>query len=322
MDRRHYLRIGLSLACCSAIAGCLDEVDATVGSDDESDVDVADRTGERALARAVGRLNDAALALETDDLESEGAAFDPEEPRELLAAAREFLETAATELEDDRRPDVDELRAYADVLEALVDVTETVTDETHEEDVDAVSDAIADRRLEDASETVDELAETFDRADDRFDTAVSDLESLDADRLAALSIVDLAEIESGASALGDVLASTIALVTALESTVGGYECLKRGEAHDENEEYERAEESFRDAEAAFAAATTSLEDGREDAPTGLESHFETGLCQNASLASAADHFVAAAEAATNRDPHTARRRRDDAETALESVEDC
>lgn len=322
MDRRHYLRAGLSLACCSAIAGCLDEVDAAVGSGDESDVDVADRTGERALARAVGRLNDAALALDPDDLESEEAAFDPEEPRELLAAAREYLETAAIELEEDRRVDADELRAYADVLEALVDVTETVTDDAHEEDVDDVSDAIADRRLGDASSVVDDLVETFDRTDERFDAAVSDLESLDADRLAALSIVDLPEIESGASALGEVLASTIALVTALESTVEGYECLERGEAHDENEEYERAKESFLDAEAAFDASTTSLEDGRGNAPTGLESHFETGLCQNASLASAADHFVAAAEAATNRDPHTARQRRDDAETALESVEDC
>ncbi|WP_306055052.1 hypothetical protein [Natronococcus wangiae] len=322
MDRRQYLRTGFSLACCSVIAGCLDEVDAATGSDDGADVEVTDRTGERALARAVGRLNDAALALEVDDLEEDEGTFDPAEPRELLAAARAYLETAAAELEDDRQPDVDELRAYASVLEALVDVAETVTDDAHEDDVDDVTDAIADGRLEEASETVDDLAGTFDRTEKRFDTTESDLESLDADRLDALSIVDLAEIEAGASTLGDVLASMVALVTALESTVEGYECLERGEERTDAEEYERATESFLEAREAFAASTATLEDGRADAPTGLEPHFETGLCQNDHLETAADHFVAATEATTDRDPHTARRRREDAEAALESVDYC
>ncbi|TYL39840.1 hypothetical protein CV102_06030 [Natronococcus pandeyae] len=322
MDRRQYLRAGVALACSVSVAGCLDEVDAAAGSDDETDVEVTDRTGERALSRAVGRLNDAALALEVDDLEDDESAFDPEEPRELLADAREFLETAAAELEDDRQPEVDELRAYATVLEGLVDVAETVTDDAHEEDLDDVSEAITERELEAASETVDDLTETFDRAEERFDAAEADLDSLDADRLDALSIVDLAEIESGAEALGDVLASLIALVTALESTVEGDECLERGEEHADDDEHERARESFLDAEDAFAASTESLEDGREDTPAGLDSQFETGLCQNGHLETAARQFVAAAEATMDRDPHTARQRREDAEAALERVEDC
>jgi hypothetical protein len=320
MDRRHCLRAGLSLACCSVLVGCLDEVDATVGSDDGGDVEVTDRTGERVLSRAVGRLNDAALALDVDAAESEGEAFDPAPARDLLADARTSLETAATELESDRQEEVDELRAYADVLEALVDVTTVVTDESHEDDVDDVSVAIEERRLEDASSTVDDLSTTFDRADDRFEAAESDLAALDDETLAGLSVVDLAEIESGMATLADVLGSMIALVGALESTVEGYECLERGEDHADDEEYERAKASFLDAEEAFAESTKVLEDGRADAPTELESQFETGLCQNDHLETAAGHFVAATEATVDRDPYTARDRRVAAEEAIEATE--
>lgn len=325
MDRRQFLRTGLSLTCCLTLVGCLDEVDVAIGSSDDSDetADAPDRTGERALARSVGRLNEAALALDVgDELEDGEGEFDPETPRESITSAREFLDTAAAELGADRQSDVDELRAYAAVLEALIDVAATITDDRLEDDIDAVSDAIADERLEEASATVDEIDETLAGATERFDAVESGLEELDEDRLAALSIVDLAEIEPGVSALDGVLASMTALVTAFESTVEGYECLERGEEYTDDDEYERARESFLEGESAFAASTTILEDGRADAPSGLETHFAVGLCRNDHLETAADHFVAASEAAMDRDRSAARRRRDDAEAALAAAEDC
>lgn len=324
MNRRQYLRAGTALACCATSAGCLDKLDAAVGSNDDESVDnVPDRTGERALARSVGRLNEAALALDVgSDLEAGAVEFDPEGPREHITAAREFLDTAAEELGSDRRPDIDELRSYASVLETLVDVTATVTDNRLESDIDAVSAAIRDGQIEEASTTVDDLVRTFEEAEQRFGTAESNLEVLDGDRLEALSVVDLEKVESGMSALGGVLASMVALVTALESTLGGYDSLERGKNRADDGAYESAKGAFTEAESAFTASTTTLEGGRDGAPAALESYFERGLCRNEHLTDAAEDFTASAEAAMNRDRITARKRRNEAEEAVEAANEC
>ena len=143
MNRRQYLslaRTGAGVVTLATMAGCLEDLP---GSDSTTSVPVDDRTGERELDRAVGALNEAAFALLVeDDLEEPTAVeFDPAEPSDSIATARDHLETAASEL-DDRGEDIERLRTYADVLERLVGVTETVTDETIEADVEAAFGAI------------------------------------------------------------------------------------------------------------------------------------------------------------------------------------
>lgn len=317
MDRRQYLRAALAIGCSSAVAGCFDRVDAATGSDDDSDLEVADRSGERALARSAGRLNEATYAFEADS-DLDAGAFDPSDAEDLLADARESLEDAAHAGEDDA--DVEELRAYAAVLEALLAVAETVTDDRLEADAEAIPDAMAERRLKDASATVGNLNDRIGDAADRLERATADLAALEADRLTARSVVDPAELEPGVSKLEDVVAALAALMTGFGSTIEGYESLECGRERSEDGEYERAREAFSEAERAFESATERLEDGQQGGPETLDSRFETERRRNAHLERAAAGFVAATDATLERDPGTARSRRDDAEAELEAAD--
>ncbi|MDG5819995.1 hypothetical protein [Natronococcus sp. A-GB7] len=314
MDRRQYLGAALAFGCSSALAGCFDRVDAATGSDAD-DLEVADRSGERALARSAGRLNEATYAFEADS-NLENGEFDPSGAETLLATARESLEDAAEAGEDD----VDELRAYAAVLEALLAVAETVTDDGLETDAETIPDAMAERRLENAAATVGDLDDRVDGADDRLEEAVAGLDALDADRLTARSVVDPAELEPGVAKLEDVVGALAALVAGFEATIEGYESLECGRERSEDGEHERAREAFREAERTFEAATKRLEDGQPRAPATLDSRFETELRRTAHLERAAAGFVAATGATLERDPVTARNSRDDAEAELEAAD--
>ncbi|WP_265109596.1 hypothetical protein [Halosolutus halophilus] len=320
MDRRRYLARAGGLGVIAVAAGCL------ASDSDGTDRAAADRTGERALERAVGKLNQAALALgeDLDGVEDPvEASFDADEPRDLIATAREHLGTAATALDDDRRPDVAELRSYADVLEGLVDVADTIADDALADDVETVTAAIAeDGRIEDAIRIVDERNADLHGASDRLDEAESDLETLDADRLDELSIVDLEEIENGVAALDGVLSSMLTLGSGYETMLDGYESLEGGGAAAEDGNYEGAADEFEAAESAFGTSRADFDDGVADAPSGLVSYFETARCQSEALETAAGHFASSATAAANGDLLTAERRRAEGEAALEDAADC
>lgn len=320
MNRRQYLaRAGVSLGAVS-LAGCLE----SLGGDDGDDVDVTDRTGERELDRAVGQLNDAALALrDAGNLEDpEDDAFDAAEPRDHLEQSDEHLSTAESEL-DGREDDLDELRTYAAVLETLIDTTAVVADETLTEDVDAVTAALeGDGDLESAQETIDERTATLEEAESAYDEATSELMALDADRLSGLSVIDLEEVESGAVQLGDVLSAQSALASGYDDVLAGYEHLERGQERSDDGDYEGAETAFTDAESAFGTASETFDGGKGDAPASLRSHFETALCQSGQLEDAAANFAESSAAAADRDPGTAQSRKNDAEDALEEARAC
>ncbi len=301
-------------------AGCL------ASESDGPDRAADDRTGDRALERAVGELNRAALALDEglDGVEdSEAVDFDAAEPRDLIASAREHLETAATALPDDSQPDVAELRAYADVLDGMLDVAVTITDDTLADDIEAVTAAIeADGRIQEATRTVDERNATLETAADRLDGAETTLDALDGDRLADLSIVDLARVEEGLDALADVLGSMATLGSGYDAMLEGYASLDRGRTAAEDRSHETAIEEFEAAESAFETAMAAFDDGAAAAPSGLVSYFETARCQGDTLETAAGHFEAASNAAASGDTLTARRRREDGEAALEDAAAC
>lgn len=322
MNRRQYLvRAGAGAGTLTALAGCLGDSESP---DSDAGDDVADRTGQRALDRATGKLNEAALLLQVDDSidDSEDIDFDPAEPNALIDDARDHLETAAAELDEDRQSDVEGLRTYADILAGLVVVTETITDETLGDDVETVSAAIdGDGDLEDASDTLDERTARLEATQTRYDEAAADFEAFDKDRFEDLARIDYADLEDGIATLGDVLGSLSTLGDGFESMLDGYEDLEQGRTHLEDERYEQAETAFVDAESDFAAATAVFV-GDEEPPAGLESDFETAICQSRNLADAADAFADGAAAAAAGDPLTAKQRQEDAELALEDARDC
>lgn len=319
MNRRQYLARTGCLAV-AVTAGCLGS-----RSEDGSERTADDRTGDRALERAVGELNRAALALnEADGLENpDEVEFDADEPVDLIAAALEYLETAEAELDADREPDIEELRTYAGVLEELVKVTDTIADDTLEDDVEAVTAAIEDDgSIEVAIETISERNATFAAAHDRLDEAETELDGLDADRLEKLSIVDLEAIEDGAVTLDNVLSSMLTLGSGYDTMLDGYESLEAGEDEADAENHEQAIDEFETAESSFETAAQTASDGLETAPEGLVSYFETAQCQNNALADAAGHFRASSDAALSGDRLTASEEREQGEAALADAEDC
>ncbi|APW97129.1 hypothetical protein CHINAEXTREME_04805 [Halobiforma lacisalsi AJ5] len=327
LHRRQYLARSAAALGTASLAGCLDELaDDDPGGDDGGEADVPDRTGERALDRAVGELNNAALALDVGEVDDpDDLEFDPGEPRDHLDTARDHLDTAEAELED-RDDDIEALRRYADVLAALIDVTETIADDSLEADIDAVNEALSeeDSDIETARDILDERTADLGTAADRYDEAMAGLEALSADRLEELSIVDLDEVEAGAERLGAVLDSLRTLGGGYESILDGAEHLERGQDEADERNHEEAEAAFRTAEEAFEAATGTLtgDGGKADAPDGLVSYFETALCQSRNFADAADSFAAASAAAADGDVIDARDHRDEAEDALEEANDC
>lgn len=320
LDRRQYLtRTGAGVGALAALAGCLDDV-----TGDDGDGDVDDRTGERALDRAVGTLNDAAMALEVEDGQTEdpeAVEFDPAAPRESIADARSHLETAAEEFGTDRQSDVETLRTYADVLEALVDVTASVTDDQFA-DADAdVSSAIDEEGdPEAADEIVDDLVAELETARSRYDDAVADFEDLDAEQFEALARIDYDDLEEGIDRLGVTLDGLSTLIDGYDAILDGYVDLEEGEDYYDDGDYDEAETSFEAAETAFDRATTTLEG--TSPPDDLASYFETATCQSTHLSDAADAFADAVAAADSGDPFTADERRNEGEEAVDRARDC
>ena len=322
MNRRQYLtRTGATVAALAATAGCLDDLP---GSDSTDSVPVEDRTGERELDRAVGDLNEAALALfAADDFEEPAEIeFDSAEPTARIESARERLETAADELDADRESEVELLRTYAAVLERLVAVTETVTDETLEDDVETVFDAIGDGDddLEEASATIDARTEEFATAETRHAEAASDVDGFD-DGFEELARIDPAELEDGIATLGDVVDSFVTLGGGLESLLDGYERLQAGRDHMENEAYGEAEPAFDEAESTLESATATLESD-EEPPAGIVEHVETAICKSEHLTDAASSFGEGATATAEGDRVAAQRHRDAGDRSLEAARDC
>ncbi|MFD1565450.1 hypothetical protein ACFR99_18085 [Haloarchaeobius amylolyticus] len=328
MNRRQYLArtgaAGVSTGLIASLAGCLDGLP---GSSEGSDVEVSDRTGQRALDRAAGRLNKAAQSL--NDLEGlenpEEVEFDPTEPRAHLDAAREHLETAETELGDDRAADVETLRSYADALDGLLSVTVTVTDETIADDIDAVNAALEEEGdLEKANGIVDARYTKISDASHRHTQVDATITEIDDERLADLAGIELADLEDGAATLGDVVTSLETLAGAYDMTIDddeGYGALEHGQSHVDDGEYEAAQDEFETAETTFATSLSQLEDGRAEAPEGLADYFETAICQNRHLTEAAAAFADGAAAAADGDP-AARTYQSKGETELEAVRNC
>jgi len=328
MNRRQYLArtgtAGVSAGLIASLAGCLDGLP---DSSEGSDVEVSDRTGQRALDRAAGSLNTAAQSLEElEGLEDpETVEFDPAEPREHLETARDHLETAETELGDDRAADIETLGSYASALDGLISVTVSVTDDTLADDIDAVNAALEEQGdLERANEIVDTRYENLSSARQRYDQVDATVADIDGDRLTELSGVKLADLEDGATALGDAVTALEMLTEAYDRTLDadeGYGALERGRTESENGDYEAAQAEFETAEATFSTSLDQLEDGRSDAPEGLADDFDTAICQNRHLTDAATAFGDGAAAAADGDP-AARTYQSEGEAELDAVGNC
>ncbi|ELZ07040.1 hypothetical protein [Natrialba aegyptia] len=333
MNRRQQLAQlgGVGLA---ALAGCLD----TFRSDDATVV-VADRTGQRALDRAIGRLNEVAIELgtQTDETfdrgvqESTETAFDPTPYYETIDTARSALDTAATELEADRQPDVKTGREYADSLEELVSVTATVSDDELSAEIEEVGTVFegageetddTETDLEQATTTIEDRTALLDEAQTTHETARTSIDGLDEDRFEALPTIDLDRLTDGLSTLGTILDAQTALAGSYGDLLDGYAALEAGREFIDDGGYQEAEASFVDAESAFTAGRKTVAESRDEAPTELAASFETAHCQSSHLQSAAAAFTEAAAAADNGNYLTAREYQDEADEALAAAGDC
>lgn len=333
MNRRQQLAQlgGVGLA---ALAGCLD----TFRSDDATVV-VADRTGQRALDRAIGRLNEVAIELgtQTDENLDRGAqestetAFDPTPHYETIDTARSALDTAADELEADRQSDVKTGREYADSLEALVSVTATVSDDELSAEIEEVGTVFeeADEEtddtetdLEQATTTIEDRTALLDEARTTHETARTSIDGLDDARFEALPTIDLDRLTDGLSTLGTVLDAQTALAGSYGDLLDGYAALEAGREFIDDGAYQEAEAAFADAESAFTAGRKTVAESRDEAPAELEASFETAHCQSSHLQSAAAAFAEAAAAADNGNYLTAQERQDEADESLGAAGDC
>ncbi|QLK24713.1 hypothetical protein HYG81_11340 [Natrinema zhouii] len=329
MNRRQYLTrtvaAGASTGTLAGLAGCLGGLTDT---SDANEVTVSDRTGERALSRAAGSLNKAAQSLdELEGLENpEDIDFDPQKPHNHLSAAREHLDTAESELGDDRESDIETLRSYADAVDGLITVTATITDDTLADDIEAVNAVLEEEGdLEEANETVDDRNETVTGARERHEEVTATIDAIDGDRLAELSGIDLADLEDGAATLGDAVISLETLTRTYDATLDGddgYGALERGREYADDGEYEAAQAEFETAEATFAASLDRLEAGRSEAPEGFVDYFETASCQNGHLRDAAGAFAESAAAAADRNPVAAESYKKQGEDSLDAVGSC
>ncbi|ELZ02949.1 hypothetical protein C482_04811 [Natrialba chahannaoensis JCM 10990] len=349
MNRRQHLAQlgGVGLI---ALSGCLDTI-----SGDETDVAVTDRTGQRALDRAIGRLNEIAIELSaytgTDSGTATGTdsdadttttgttdttatssdtAFDPDPHHERLESTRSFLDTAATELESDRQADVDLVRDYADVLEGLVSVTATVTDDELENEIEDVSAAFdTDADDEEAADDRDNARDTLESrsgligdAQDLLESATQTVEDFDDSRYESLPTVDRAQLVDGIEALESVLDSQAVLVAGYDELLAGYDELETGREYSADDEYGAAETAFLDAKLSFEAGTETIEDGRDGTPNELADAFKTAHCQGTHLQTAAAEFAASAAAADDRDIAGAQKHQEGAEDALAAAGEC
>ncbi|ELY91089.1 hypothetical protein C483_10406 [Natrialba hulunbeirensis JCM 10989] len=337
MNRRQHLAQlgGVGLV---ALSGCLDTI-----SGDETDVVVADRTGHRALDRAIGRLNEIAIELsaQTDadssppTSDAPDSAFDPDPHHDRLESARSLLDTAASELESDRQADVDLVRDYADVLEGLVSVTATVTDDELENEIEEVSaafeadaddettaDGTASDDVDDARNTLEKRSDLIGDAQTLLETATQTLDGFDESRYDSLPTVDRTQLGDGIEALESVLDSQAVLVAGYDELLAGHAELETGRDYFADDEYGAAETAFLDAKSSFEAGTETIEAGSDSAPTELVDAFETAHCQGEHLQTAAAEFAASAAAADDRDIAGAQQHQDAAEDALAAAGEC
>lgn len=316
MNRRQYLSTAGSLAVVSSLAGCLGGV---LGSDEGEQLPDDHRDEERAINRAVGKLNKAAISIEGTESNLENpseADFSADEPRSLLDTARSDLES----VEDSAI--VEELTSYADVLEAMIGVLETLTDDSLAADVESVSAEMAGGDTSAVEDTLETRREETDETRRSYDGAMETLEGLDRDRLEEHSIVDLDRVESGVETLGGVLGSVESLLSGYDQMLAGHESLEEGQQRFDAGEYERAATAFEDAADSFGDATETFADEESDAPAGLAEYAETARCQSGHLETAGTAFADGATAANDGDLVDAQRSRSDGEDALEAAENC
>ncbi|SFS39134.1 hypothetical protein [Halostagnicola kamekurae] len=316
MNRRQYLSTAGGLAVVSSLAGCLGDV---LGSEDGEQLPDDHRDEARAINRAVGKLNKAAISIEGAESGLENpteADFSADEPRSFIDAARSELES----VEDSAI--AAELASYADVLEAMIAVLETLTDDSLAADVEAISGEMAGGDTSTVEDTLETHRESIDGARENYDGAVATLENLDRDRLEEHSVVDLDRVESGIETIGNVLGSVESILSGYDSMLAGHESLGEGEERFDGGEYERAATAFESAADSFGDATETFAGEASDAPSGLAEYAETAHCQSGHLETAATEFAEGATAADNANIADAQQSQSDGEDALEAAENC
>jgi len=329
MRRRSYLR-GLSTAAVGiALAGC-----SSGGSDDEGSTDAganADSTttttggGRRidaAIAAAIGQLNTALGELSAaQDRFAADESFDFAGVADRVENARAELDGIEGEPSAEQSTAIEQVRRYAAVVEAMNGAFLTLVDaEPIAEDAEAAVDA---EEYDRAESLVTDLETSTGEAQSTLEGARGDAESLNADVLEARDSEEVARIREGYAQLMSLANGFNALARANGDLIDGRTALATGRDHADAEEYAEAEAAFGRAgdrfEAANGTATSGLDARPPERVTGP---LELAACRSGHLTTAAERFVASAQAAADGDRSEAADEQEAAEDAVDSAENC
>lgn len=279
MERRRFLAAA-AVGGSAGLAGC-----TSILGDDDGAVPERNPANEVTdnVTTAVGLANTAALSLDAVDAQFDDPTtieFDETEPRDRLEEARTALDDAEAADDGSQAGDIAAVREYVGLVESMVDMFVALlggaeqladSDETFDpEQIDRLKSSVSGAR------------ETVERAVTARDAGVESRDTVDSDRLAALD----AEFETIAEGFAELASFT----DGFEALTAGYGTLLDGVEHIDTAQSQFEAETYSDARAAFADATTAFESagstfagGRSDAHEELDAEFQRAIGRSDSL---------------------------------------
>lgn len=285
MGRRALLR---SVALAAAgLAGC-----QVIGGESETDREYTPTVRDH-LAVAVGTLNTVALAVREYRTAGEPgeATFDPQRPRDRLAAARDALDSARERADSgDERADLAAAGDYADAVEKTVETVVGLDDAgTELETARSILDA-DEVDTEEATGVLEAARKASSAAVAAQKSATRALERADADRLRDLD-AEYDGLRSGLETLRAYVVGVDALAVGYGDQVTGIGKLQSAQDSVDRDGFDRAGEAFRDARSAFEAAATAFDGAAAAAAESLVDDVERGRTRSRALGNLAGGYV-------------------------------
>lgn len=310
MKRRQYL---IAASAVVPLAGCASDSGDSNPSEDTSSPQEAELI-ESALEELESAVDAFESELDSVDDVSGRISFDDDIVQAHLDQAESDLDEA--EEGDVEQGDlIDATRGMISFLRSVVRSFEYTTDAIDEFQTGATY--LQNERYNDAESSFVEATDLINQSQDEFAVAEENLSEIDFDEFSESSEIDRLEMETALEDLG-------ALNTDLEYMGRTYRDLARGfsdfiPAADsfDNEQYDDAEEGFRNARNHFSSAASTIKEGEESATDDLIDDFIGLTCYAEALRDGADYYTSASEAASNGNWDTAESYAEDAQAALE-----
>lgn len=310
MKRRQYI---IAASAVVPLAGCASDSSNSNPSEDTSGPQEAELI-ESALEELESALDAFESELDSVNDVSGRISFDDD-------IVQAHLDQAESDLDEAEKGDVeqgdliDATRGMISLLRSIVRSFEYTTDAIDEFQTGATY--LQNERYNDAESSFVEATDLINQSQDEFAVAEENLSEIDFDEFSESGEIDRLEMETALEDLDT-------LNTDLEYMGRTYRDLARGfsdfiPAADsfDSEQYDDAEEGFRNARNHFSSAASTIKEGEESATDDLIDDFIGLTCYAEALRDAADYYTSASEAASNGNWDTAESYAEDANAALE-----